>query len=231
MNGVDFRSSSEAKLRSIPPIALTLIHAALDSGYHSESLLCRRSRPSQATLRSATPHFGSRTNPFEPSGRSPPRPGRGPSDAPTSHPVAGGCTSHSRPPPPAGGSGVAPVAPAPGGRRPVLGRGRCDDHRQQQPQRLEDEVPLPPAGLLTPAIAPHTADLGRLDRRVGEGADAGRRVPPGASRRLRAGPRRSAARCHRRAPARSNRRWCSGAKGRAATVPTGSWCEPGPAGS
>ena len=65
-----------------------------------------------------------------------------------------------------------------GGRRPVVGRGGRDHHRQQQPQRVEQQMTLPPADQLAPVEAPRPADLGPLDRLAVDVADLRRRLPP-----------------------------------------------------
>src|SRR5512135_2996155 len=70
LKGTGFRASSGASLLNIPPLAPIPTRASLDSGYHWSSLLCRRSRPGQATLRPATHRFANFTNPSEPFGRS-----------------------------------------------------------------------------------------------------------------------------------------------------------------
>ena len=51
-----------------------------------------------------------------------------------------------------------------GGTRPVVGRRDRDHDDQQQPQRVHDDLALPPGDLLAPVRAPAVGDLGGLDR-------------------------------------------------------------------
>src|SRR5271166_4460561 len=63
-------------------------------------------------------------------------------------------------------------------RRPIVDRGRRDHHRQEQPQRIKGDVPLPPADLLAPVVALLTTDLGGFDRLAVDVGDLGRRFAP-----------------------------------------------------
>src|SRR3954447_16921893 len=65
------------------------------------------------------------------------------------------------------------------GRRPVVGRGGGDGHRQEQTQGVHHDMALPPLDLLGPVIAVRAADLGGLDGLAVDAAGAGRRLATG----------------------------------------------------
>src|SRR3954447_24090207 len=51
-----------------------------------------------------------------------------------------------------------------GCERPVVAGGCRDHHDEQQPQRIDDDMPLPAPELLAPVVTPFASDLGPLDR-------------------------------------------------------------------
>jgi len=62
------------------------------------------------------------------------------------------------------------------GGRPVVRRGTRDRHRQDQPERIHDEMPLAAVESLAAVIAVRAADLGRLDGLAVDTPGRGRRV-------------------------------------------------------
>src|SRR5581483_7411529 len=64
------------------------------------------------------------------------------------------------------------------GRRAIVGTGGRHRYRQQQPQRVHDDVTLAARDLLVAVVAAGAADLGALDRLGVDAAGAGGRVTP-----------------------------------------------------